>query len=233
MNAKFKMVIRILKSRIPVREGTKVYAGFETLRSCDGKTYAEFRSQAGGAKGSGARRFSPSTVWRLAEAEGFAVLENCSTPCVSKSPSTQRPCSSMETNPKNDRHSSSEVRAQAALQNMSLNARRELIVAEGVDLSRPGIYAWEIQGTGLYVGKYTRKSRPLREYDKNVRRLLSGQPYRPQNPYGFRRIHHALAEALVTGRQITLHILENCASDELGIRERLLIKRLASGGLNV
>lgn len=45
-------------------------------------------------------------------------------------------------------------------------------ILEGVTLDKPGIYEWAItysDGTiRRYVGKYTRRSRPMREYRANV-----------------------------------------------------------------
>jgi hypothetical protein len=40
----------------------------------------------------------------------------------------------------------------------------EVEIAEGVDLDRPGIYEWIIEGAGRYIGKYTHISRPFKEY---------------------------------------------------------------------
>jgi len=103
-------------------------------------------------------------------------------------------------------------------------------VADGVDLDLPGIYVWEIEGVGTYIGKYTRRTRPLLEYERNVIKILSGRPYRPQKPTAFRRIHRELHAAHVEGRQITLTILENCMPSDLTRRERELI--LERGTLN-
>ena len=114
----------------------------------------------------------------------------------------------------------------------SLNEVRELIIVEGVDTNLLGIYAWKIEGVGVYVGKYTKKSRPLREYNKNVRRLLNGQPYRPQKPNGYRVIHRALAKAVQEGSNIELHILENCSAGNHNEREQHYIATLGSGNLN-
>jgi len=115
---------------------------------------------------------------------------------------------------------------------IELNDVRVLVVLNGATLDAPGIYTWSIEGVGVYVGKFTRKSRPLREYNKNVRNLLTGRSYRKGNPDGFRRIHRALADALQNGNQIFLHITENCDPAELNERERKAIEVLASGDLN-
>ena len=113
-----------------------------------------------------------------------------------------------------------------------LNEVRTLRIDNGVSLDRPGIYAWTIEDVGCYVGKYTRKSRPLREYDKNVHRLHSGIAYRPQKPDGFRSIHRALAEAVSAGRAIELRIVANTESGDLNELERHYIQILAWGDLN-
>lgn len=115
---------------------------------------------------------------------------------------------------------------------MELNDFRTLVVAEGATLDTPGLYTWTIEGVGVYVGKFTRKSRPLREYNKNVRNLISGRPYRKGNVDGFRTIHRELAKALQSQIPIGLTIVENRSPSELNSRERDLIERLSSGGLN-
>ncbi len=95
-------------------------------------------------------------------------------------------------------------------------------VLDGVDLNLPGIYEWTIEGVGTYIGKYTRISRPLREYQRNIAKIRLKHPYRPKNPEGFRRIHRALAEA--QGGKVTLTILENVAPEILNAREAELIR---------
>ena len=86
-------------------------------------------------------------------------------------------------------------------------------------LDQPGIYRWRIEGGKTYVGRFTRPSRPLKEYPKNVFRLLNGIPYRPKDPDGFRAVHRALAKAVQDRLEITLTILENCDVTELNVRE--------------
>lgn len=99
-----------------------------------------------------------------------------------------------------------------------------LEVVDGATLDAPGIYEWTIEGGGRYIGKFTRKSRPLRHYHRNVIRLITGHPYRLNKPDGFRLIHRELAKAATAGRDITLTILENPAPTNLVRRERELIK---------
>jgi len=106
----------------------------------------------------------------------------------------------------------------------------EYVLIEGVNESLPGIYQWTIDGRGNYIGKYKRIRRPLKEYGRNVRKILSGKDYRPSKPDGFRRIHRELAQALREGRRITLTILENVAQPRINERERELISE--RGALN-
>ena len=98
--------------------------------------------------------------------------------------------------------------------------------ADGFDPTRPGLYVWEVEGTGRYVGRYTHLSRPLKEYSRNVHRLRTGVPYHMAKPDGFRRIHRALAAAVDEGRAVTLHLVENCDREELSDRERRMIADL-------
>jgi hypothetical protein len=98
-----------------------------------------------------------------------------------------------------------------------------LVVAPGVDTSMPGVYQWEIEGVGLYVGKYTHFSRPMVEYERNVIKMLNRRPYRPKKPTAFRRIHRELYAAALAGIAVKLTILENCQPDRLTARERELI----------
>src|SRR5665213_3240216 len=98
----------------------------------------------------------------------------------------------------------------------------KVVVAENVDCSRPGIYRWQIDGTGVYIGKYTHIRRPTKEYRRNVIRILKQLP--SHHPDGrFRRIHHALADAVKDGRCITLTILANARPDELNRVEQSYI----------
>jgi hypothetical protein len=104
------------------------------------------------------------------------------------------------------------------------------VMIEGVNRREPGIYEWCIEGVGSYIGRYSKISRPLRHYARNVRNLLNGQPYRKGEPEKYRHIHHKLAEAVRSNRKITLTILENGAAEDLPRREKELIK--ARGTLN-
>ncbi|MGY0199117.1 hypothetical protein [Leptothrix sp. BB-3] len=79
---------------------------------------------------------------------------------------------------------------------------------------------WEIhEASGELVGRYVGKTkagakRPLKHYKRNVAKLLLNKPYRRGNPTGFRRIHHALAEAEVRGFRVTLQFLCNIETHE-------------------
>jgi len=223
MSLRFDKRVKILKKNIPVREGTSLHVGFVALLNCDGKTYRHFRSLAGGPKNSKGRCFSPSTVLRIAEANAVARLEDSAEP---------QPFRTSGDDKNTAKGASRQLAHKTEEPSLSLNDVRQLILADRVTLDLPGIYAWKIEGSGVYVGKYTHKFRPLREYDKNVRRLLSDEPYRPQNPNGFRRVHRALAKAVVEGLNVELHVLENCPPETLNAREQYLIAKIGSGGLN-
>ncbi|MCP9482717.1 hypothetical protein NNA36_12170 [Shimia sp. CNT1-13L.2] len=222
LSPRLHKTIEIVAHEIPstVKAGTKLYTGFEALRSCDGKTYQEFRDMCGGPKGDPNRRFSPSVVWRSAEDLKFARF--------------------YEDAPSEDT-SANEFRLERQIKNTILKTSSSNEFPELNDvrqlcgdwsISEPGIYSWEIEGRGVYVGKYTRKSRPLSEYNKNVRNLLNGKPYRRSKPDGFREIHRALAEAVTLERTIILKLVENCPSELLNERERHWIAQIARGDLN-
>jgi hypothetical protein len=101
-------------------------------------------------------------------------------------------------------------------------------IPEGVTLDKPGIYEWAITypdgSIRRYVGKYTRRSRPMREYRANVERILDGRPYRKASPEGFRYVRRELAAAASEGRAVVLTILENAPLEELNRREQALIR---------
>jgi hypothetical protein len=103
-------------------------------------------------------------------------------------------------------------------------------VIDGVDIDRPGIYQWKIEGSGSYIGKYGHISRPTKRYGWNVSRMLNGKPPSSGNPQ-FRRVHHALLKAHKDKKRIELIILENVSPDRINQRERDLITQLC-GNLN-
>jgi hypothetical protein len=94
-----------------------------------------------------------------------------------------------------------------------------------IDLERPGIYEWRIEGAGCYIGKSKRLRARLREYPNNLRKMIAGLPYRAGKPEAFRRVHHELHAALAAGRSVTLTVLENCDAGALSERERFWIAR--------
>jgi hypothetical protein len=48
-----------------------------------------------------------------------------------------------------------------------------LVLVEGATLDLPGIYEWQIEGAGSYVGKFKHGSRPLGDYSRNLRNQLA------------------------------------------------------------
>jgi hypothetical protein len=103
-----------------------------------------------------------------------------------------------------------------------------------VDCSKPGIYQWLIDEREVYIGQYTDSNRPRNEYRRNIENLLKGKPYRKNKPDKFRKIHHHLKEAVLTGRKITLTLLENQPKKEVrNRRERELIAERIRAGLTV
>jgi hypothetical protein len=99
-----------------------------------------------------------------------------------------------------------------------------LVVTAGATLDRPGIYEWRIEGVGSYIGKFTKKGRPLNDYQRNVARLIDRKPYRPKRPEAFRHIHRVLATAVSSGTPVTLIIVENPPLPDINRRERELIR---------
>ena len=93
-------------------------------------------------------------------------------------------------------------------------------------IAAPGIYRFTIEGEGIYVGRYTRSSRVLKEYVRNVEKQKSRRPYRPQDPNGFRFVHVALFRAVEDGRNIHLEIVENVPVERLNERERYWIEQI-------
>src|SRR5262245_39737200 len=92
---------------------------------------------------------------------------------------------------------------------------------EGITFNEPGIYDWQIVyldgPRGSYVGKYSNDDRPIDRYVTNVERLRSGG--RPLNGKNFRPIHRDLVEAIRSGLEIEVRIVENCRTCDLDDRE--------------
>ena len=84
-----------------------------------------------------------------------------------------------------------------------------------VDEQQPLIYMWEIRSQGgELIGRYVGKAkagakRPLTHYSRNVANVLADKPYRKRNAQGYRRIHHALAEAQRQRHSVVLFFLCN------------------------
>ncbi len=100
----------------------------------------------------------------------------------------------------------------------------EIIVI--ADPEKPGIYVWKIEDAQIYVGKYRNKSRPLKEYARNLRNIIQNKPYHIKGR-DFRRIHYALNAAVLERKKTYLVFFENVADDpERNKRERELITEL-------
>lgn len=220
-------IIEIIGNEIPAVVGTKVHHGFLRLRECHGKTYQEFRKLVGESVDRTHRPFSPSAVIKKAQKANFARLIPPILKSVYESPKSAK---SSSREPESD---AQDILFPYSKRN-GLLANYSMIKFEirGLNIWMPGIYAWDIHGIGVYIGRYTRARRPLGEYDKNVTRILRGEPYRPNKPHGFRRIHHALANAVKEQTPITLRIVENCLIENLDIRERHWLNEIGRGGLN-
>ena len=71
-----------------------------------------------------------------------------------------------------------------------------LSVAPGASVDKPGLFEWRIDGVGSYIGTFKQCDSRLKDFTRNMERLLNGEDYRPDDPDGFRRIHHELAKAI-------------------------------------
>jgi hypothetical protein len=89
-----------------------------------------------------------------------------------------------------------------------------------IDPTKPLIYLWEIRDsadsvTYCYAGKAKNGAgRPIKHYQRNVRNLLAGKPYRRGAPDGFREVHHRLAQAMLAGETVQLSFICNVESHE-------------------
>jgi hypothetical protein len=195
--------INILRGELPENLPPKIRAGYIALTGFGGSTYREFRQTVGPHYTPDERPYSPSKVIKHAIEHGYANL-------------------------------GSEPKPEPEPNNITLNGPLDgvsVFVMEGVDPERSGIYIFVIDGLGTYVGKYTRPSRYRIEYSKNVRRILNNEPYRPNNPDGFRHVHRILAKAVREGKATSLILFENWEDEREGRdRESFLIQ--AIGTLN-
>jgi hypothetical protein len=113
-----------------------------------------------------------------------------------------------------------------------------IITTSSIDPRQAMIYMWEIISSeddsvlGRYIGKSSRgETRPLTHYARNVANLLAGKPYRKNNPEGYRRIHHALAEATACGHKVRLIYLENVGNEQnINEVERQFITKIGTTG---
>jgi hypothetical protein len=97
------------------------------------------------------------------------------------------------------------------------------VLGPAVDPRKAGLYHWHIEDGGTYIGKYTSVRRPRKEYRRNVQRILDQRL--SHHPDGkFRRIHHALADAVKAGKRITLTILINGDPADLNCLEQEFIR---------
>jgi hypothetical protein len=125
-------------------------------------------------------------------------------------------------------------------ENDETNQRLEFVIvpASSIDPNQAIIYMWEITSSeddsvlGKYIGKSSRgETRPLTHYARNVANLLAGKPYRKNNPEGYRRIHHALANAAACGHTVKLIYLENVGKEQnINEVERQYIVRFGTAG---
>ena len=98
-----------------------------------------------------------------------------------------------------------------------------LIVTQGFDLDKPGIYEWRIGDIGLYVGKAKRLRRRIRDYPNNIRRMIEGLPWHGNDAKQYRGIHYELRTAYDAGVEVRVQILENCLAEDRAFRERAWI----------
>lgn len=98
-----------------------------------------------------------------------------------------------------------------------------LIVPAEIDPNLPGIYEWRIGDRGIYIGKSKRVPRRIREYPNNVRKLITGLPYRKGKPTSYREVHHELRLAHDQYLAVTVTVLENCEIEQLNAREQCWI----------
>ncbi len=225
-----KSIIKILKFENPFKPGTKFHAGGDVLMKLDGKTYGEFRRERALKRAlTGTDPFSPSTTIKRAQEIGFVKL----VPVGDRQHQNNK---SQEFGLREDENTQDNITPEPEIVDITrLDEPLQdvvVFVAKSIDPQKPGIYVFVIEDVGIYVGKYTRPSRYKREYSNNVEKLRTGQPYRDDNPNGFRRIHRALARAVETdGQNISLLLIENWDDEGSGQRrERELIN--AIGTLN-
>ena len=95
----------------------------------------------------------------------------------------------------------------------------EILIPSWVDENGAGILEFEIEALGSYIAHSNCIRRRIREYQRVVRNLCGGLPYKPaQREY--RRCHHYLCDAFREGRKVKVKAIENCSPGELNERWR-------------
>lgn len=89
-----------------------------------------------------------------------------------------------------------------------MDPKLEYLVAPGIDEETPGIYEIKIDGIGSYIGRFGRARERYLAYERNVRRLESGEPYKG-GITDFRKIHYIIRDALREARTVSFIALEN------------------------
>jgi hypothetical protein len=73
-------------------------------------------------------------------------------------------------------------------------------IDNAVNPNEPLLYRIVINGRFYDIGRANSARCPYRHFERNVRNLKNGKPYRKNKPGGFRAIHRQLCEASESGR---------------------------------
>ncbi len=95
----------------------------------------------------------------------------------------------------------------------------------GVDPNSPLLYRILIKNRICYIGCANTARRPQKAYSRNVRRMIEGQPYRNNNPDGFRLIHKRICEAVQSGENVSIELIRNVSSENKFAEERAEIAK--------
>ena len=91
----------------------------------------------------------------------------------------------------------------------------------------PLVYCFRI-GADVYVGRSIEgPTRPLTHYKRNVQRLMAGKHYRASKPNKWRRVHHAMADAVRKGVSIRLEFYAS-SLESINADKRRLIRELGA-----
>lgn len=93
-------------------------------------------------------------------------------------------------------------------------------IENAVNANEPLLYRISIGDHFHYIGCANSARRPYRHYERNVRNLKNGKPYRKNKPDGFRAIHRQLFEASENGLRIVVELLRNVPREEKFREER-------------